>query len=166
MRRRDFIALLSTGLLGLALPRLCLAQQKIPDSDFESGKWKWGKHIWVWQELQQLEAIEDGKVILTSRIISGLQNSSYATRVGDFRIRWKAGWWYTNHDGVGMPLAMFFDGTRALHGWSRTEPFPTDEERPWYASHGCVSVEHIEGLYAWADIETPVHVRGERTGYL
>lgn len=174
MRRRDFIVLFSSGLLGLALPRICLAQQRqfeyyegqIPDEAYEDGmSFKWGRHIWIWQYDQIGEAIEDGKIIFTFRIITGLEESRLATREGNFRIRSKRGWGYNNCDGVEMPLAMFFDGTRALHGWSRTWPFPADERRPRLASHGCISVDQIERLYDWAPEGTPVHVRGERIGY-
>jgi hypothetical protein len=123
-----------------------------------------GKHIWIWQEQQLGEAVEDGELIYTFRIISGLPNSQFRTREGDFSISWKKVY-YTNHDGVDMPYAMFFDGMRALHGWSWTEPFPSKEEAPWFASHGCVSNNRPKDLYDWAQIGTEVHVRGERTGY-
>ena len=170
MRRREFIALLSSGLVGLALPRICLAQYRyyegsVPDEAYQDESVKWGKHIWIWQYDQRGEAIQDGKIIFTFRIITGLEESRLATREGNFRIYKKKGWGYNNCDGVEMPLAMFFDGTRALHGWSRTWPFPTDDDRPWLASHGCISVDQIERLYNWADIGTEVHVRGERTGH-
>ena len=123
-----------------------------------------GKHIWIWQKAQIGEAVEDGELIFTFKIISG-RTGRYATPEGDFRIYEKKGWGYTNHEGVDMPFAMFFFRRYALHGWSRSEPFPKDEERPWLASHGCVSIETIERLYNWAPIGTPVHVHDERTDY-
>jgi hypothetical protein len=66
---------------------------------------------------------------------------------------------------VDMPFAMFFFRRYALHGWSRSDPFPTDDERPWLASHGCVSVETIERLKNWASVGTEVHVHDKRISH-
>lgn len=173
MRKNCFIALLFVSLFSLALPHLCSAQQyryfeegtAVPDQTYEDGlSYKWGKHIWIWQYDQIGEAIEDGRIIFSFRIISG-RVDKYRTREGDFRIFEKKGWDYNNCDGVEMPLAMFFDGIRALHGWSRTWPFPADKESPWLASHGCVSVDQIERLNNWAPEGTSVHIRSKRIGY-
>lgn len=128
------------------------------ETDYESGR-----HIWIWQEEQLGEAVEDGQVVYTFRIISG-RSDRMSTREGDFRIFQKSAQ-HAAKNGTPMPYSMFFDGRRALHGWSWTEPFPTDEESPWVASHGCVSTEIPEELFYWAPMGTPVHVRGHRTGY-
>ena len=138
----------------MALCQPCLAER-----DYVSGR-----RIWIWQEDQIGEAVENGEVVFSFRIITGLEFSKFRTREGDFRIYMKVVN-YVNRDGVAMPFAMFFDGGRALHGWSWDEPFPDDEESPWLASHGCVSSDKPGDLYDWAPNGTPVHVRGERTGY-
>jgi hypothetical protein len=122
-----------------------------------------GKHIWIWQSLQIGEAVEDGELIYIFRIITG-RADRYRTREGDFRIYQKSAQ-HVNHEGIPMPYSMFFDARRALHGWSWEEPFPSDEERPYLASHGCVSTEIPQELFEWAPLGTSVHVRGERTGY-
>ena len=122
-----------------------------------------GKHIWIWQEQQLGEAVEDGEVIYIFRIITG-RADRYRTREGDFRIYQKSPR-HVNHEGIAMPYSMFFDARRALHGWSWEEPFPSDNERPYLASHGCVSTEIPRELFEWAPMGTPVHVRGERIGY-
>jgi len=178
MRRRYSIALLFFSLVLLALPRICLAQYQpqyqyynegeiIPEKAYEDGnEYRWGKHIWIWQYDQIGEAVEDGRIIFTFRIISG-RADSYSTREGDFRINEKdiQHWAIVNGERVAMPYSMFFDGRRALHGWSWEEPFPSDDERPRVASHGCVSVDKIVQLYNWAPKGTPVHIRSKRIGH-
>jgi len=125
-----------------------------------------GKHIWIWQNLQIGEAVEDGELIYTFRIITG-RADRYRTREGDFRIYEKdiRHWAIVGGERVAMPYSMFFDARRALHGWSWEEPFPADDESPYLASHGCVSTEIPRELFEWAPMGTPVHVRGERDGY-
>jgi|GEM_PF-1536375 len=173
MRRRDFIALLATGVAGLVLPRICPAQNhqyqyyegQVPDNAYEDGSFKWGKHIWIWQYDQVGEAIEDGKIVFRFRIISGLAGTNLATPEGDYRIFRKGGWWHNGMGNTEMPLPMYFLPRRALHGWSRTEPFPPVDEAVTVASHSCISVDKIVELYNWTPIGTPVHIRSQRIGY-
>ena len=125
-----------------------------------------GKHLWIWQEQQIGEAVKDGEVEYTFRIITG-RDDRYRTREGDFRIYEKDVHHSAIVDGqrVAMPYSMFFDARRALHGWSWEKPFPSDDDCPWLASHGCVSTEIPRELFEWAPEGTPVHIRGERIGY-
>jgi len=114
-----------------------------------------GRQIIVKLSAQRLFAYEDGKLLATFTVSTGI--AKYPTRVGDFPI-----WVKLEHDRMtgpgydlpGVPWVMYFDGDRGLHGkyWNDIYGRPS--------SHGCVNlrIEDAGWLYSWAEVGDIVSV--------
>lgn len=121
------------------------------------------KEIWLYLDEQVGIAYENEQVVHRFEIMSGHELKA-PTPVGSFIIRSKIVNGYSRKYGAEMPYAMNFTGSYFLHAWSWSEPLPPREERRWYASHGCVSVNlrDAQWLFNWAPIGTPVIIVGQR----
>jgi lipoprotein-anchoring transpeptidase ErfK/SrfK len=115
-----------------------------------------GKQIVVDLSKQQVYAYQDGELLKTFVVSSGLP--AYPTVVGDFSIYLR----YTaqrmigpGYDLPGVPWVMYFYQGYGLHGtyWHNNFGHPM--------SHGCVNMKTDEAkwLYDWAPNGTPVHVQ-------
>jgi lipoprotein-anchoring transpeptidase ErfK/SrfK len=114
-----------------------------------------GKWIEVILSQQKLIAWQNGRVVMTSRISSGV--ARYPTRRGTFKIYVK--YRSTRMRGPGynlpnVPWTMYYSGGYAIHGayWHNNFGHPM--------SHGCVNlpVAFAKKLFAWAPVGTRVVV--------
>ncbi|MFA6296345.1 MAG: L,D-transpeptidase family protein [Patescibacteria group bacterium] len=123
-------------------------------------KYKEGKYIQVSLENQTLYAYDEGELIDSFLISSGI--SAFPTPTGDFKIFSKvlsARMSHTygpgnpnNYDLPGVPFVLAFNGPYTIHGtyWHSNFGHPM--------SHGCVNMytPDAEWVYNWAPISTPV----------
>jgi lipoprotein-anchoring transpeptidase ErfK/SrfK len=113
-----------------------------------SGKW-----IEVNLAQQRLYAWQNGSVVMSSAISSGI--AAYPTRRGTFKIRVKYRATRMRGPGYnlpGVPWTMYYSGSFAIHGayWHHNFGHPM--------SHGCINlpVAFAGRLYAWAPVGTTV----------
>jgi lipoprotein-anchoring transpeptidase ErfK/SrfK len=102
---------------------------------------------------QRLMAHQDGKIVLTAVVSTGIR--AYPTRTGRFRIYAKYRSTAMSGPGYylpGVPWTMFYSGGFAIHGtyWHKNFGRPM--------SHGCINMKTPEAkwLYAWAPVGTLV----------
>lgn len=131
------------------------------------------KKIWFWLEHQVGAAYKDGILVHKFDALTGSDEpvmnprtgrwSKKPTPKGSFRILRKHAF-YTNRFGIEMPYSLFFTGVHAIHGWAWDEDLPSSEQRRYYASSGCISLNRadIEWLFDWAPVGTKVYIVGER----
>ena len=102
-------------------------------------------HIEVDQTKQVLYMVKDGKVKSILHVSTG---AGAATRDGVWHVYRKL----AGYSGGGLYYPSYFDGLRALHGWSSV---PT-----YNASHGCVRLPmwSAQWVYGKADIGTEVRI--------
>ena len=112
-----------------------------------------GKWIEVILSKQRLIAWQNGRVVMSSAISSGVR--SYPTRRGTFAIRRKYRAVRMRGPGYNLPnvpWTMYYSGSFAIHGayWHHNFGRPM--------SHGCINlpVAFAARLYAWAPVGTPV----------
>ncbi|MFN2387988.1 MAG: L,D-transpeptidase [Actinomycetota bacterium] len=86
-----------------------------------------GFHVEVDQTKQVLYTVRDGKVTNAIHVSTG---AGGATRDGSFRFYRKV----YGYSGGGLYYPTYFDGLRAVHGWTSVPTYP--------ASHGCVRVPY------------------------
>jgi N-acetylmuramoyl-L-alanine amidase len=105
-----------------------------------------GFHIEVDQTRQVLATVMDGKVRALFHVSTG--KASTPTRDGTFHVFSKL----AGLSPKGLYYPSFFDGGRAIHGWTDVPNYP--------ASHGCVRVPYwiAVWIYGLADYGTPVIV--------
>ena len=105
-----------------------------------------GFHIEVDQTRQVLATVQDGKVQAMFHVSTG--KASTPTRDGTFHVFSKL----AGFSPKGLYYPSFFDGERAIHGWTDVPTYP--------ASHGCVRVPYwiAVWIYGLADYGTPVIV--------
>jgi hypothetical protein len=105
-----------------------------------------GLHIEVDQTRQVLATVRDGKVRAMFHVSTG--KASTPTRDGTFHVFSKL----VGFSPKGLYYPSFFDGGRAIHGWTDVPTYP--------ASHGCVRVPYWIAIwiYGLADYGTPVIV--------
>jgi len=114
-----------------------------------------GKWIEVILSQQRLNAWQNGKIVMSSAISSGV--SSYPTLRGTFRIYVKYRSTRMRGPGYnlpGVPYTMYYSGNYAIHGayWHNNFGHPM--------SHGCVNlpVPFSRSLFLWAPVGTTVVV--------
>lgn len=121
------------------------------------------KEIFVDLTNQTAHAVEEGEVLYTGRISSGMKGRE--TPTGKFKITEKkehhvSNLWPKPYGGAVMPLMMRLNGSPiALHGGHIPE-YP--------ASHGCIRLEtkFAEDVFSWSDLGTQVTVYGGYTGHV
>lgn len=116
-----------------------------------SGKW-----IEVILSRQRLNAWQNGRIVMTSLISSGV--ARYPTRRGVFRVYIKLRSTRMRGPGYdlrGVPWTMYYSGSYAIHGAYWHNNFG------WRMSHGCINlpVAFAGRLYAWTPVGTRVVVR-------
>ena len=128
-------------------PQPVSANSTVP---MRSGKW-----IEVSLSAQRLNAWDDGTLVMSTAISSGVRN--HPTVRGTFRIYRKyrsARMTGPGYDLPHVPYVMYFTGSFGLHGtyWHNNFGHPM--------SHGCVNMPTGKAawLYAWAPSGTPVVV--------
>jgi lipoprotein-anchoring transpeptidase ErfK/SrfK len=105
-----------------------------------------GFHIEVDQTRQVLATVRDGRVAAVFHVSTG--KASTPTRDGTFRVFSKLAGFSPKR----LYYPSFFDGGRAIHGWTDVPTYP--------ASHGCVRVPYWNAVWIFeqADYGTPVIV--------
>ncbi len=109
------------------------------------------KEIIIDLGMQKIYAIEDGEVILESRISTG--KPGHRTPVGKFKITQKK----RHHISTIYHLPMPFMMRLTNYGIAIHQGYVPD----YPASHGCIRVprDYAEQLFHWAPMGTPVHVK-------
>ena len=92
-----------------------------------------GHHVEVNQALQVLYVVDDGKVSWIIHVSTG--KPSTPTRDGSFRVWSKQTGFSSDH----LYYPSFFDGQRAIHGWTEVPPYA--------ASHGCVRIPYWNAIW-------------------
>jgi len=137
------------------------------------------KYIEVSLGEQKLTAYEDGKVVLDTRISSGLDytppnESTWKTPTGTFHIQSKM---LSKHMGNEIPYANYQNGAYVLPGVSWTSFFQMEDSVAFHGtywhqdfgiqkSHGCINMKTKEAqwLYRWSTPEADPQLM-ETTGY-
>ena len=103
-----------------------------------------GFHIEVDQTRQVLATVQDGEVQAIFHVSTG--KASTPTHDGTFHVFSKL----AGFSSLGLYYPSFFDGGRAIHGWTDVPNYP--------ASHGCVRVPYwiAKWIFALDPIGTPV----------
>ena len=129
---------------------------QLPDDDDQTARMGVRKEIVVELDTQTAEAIEDGRVIRTVSVSTGLPGSP--TVLGEYSIYYKTEAQTMSGPGYflpDVPYVMYFYQGYGLHGtyWHNNFGHPM--------SHGCVNLPTDEArwFYQWAEIGTPVLVR-------
>ncbi len=91
-----------------------------------------GLHLEVNQSLQVLLTVDDGKV---TNIIHVSTGANGATHDGSYHVYRKL----AGTSGGGLYYPSYFDGLRAIHGWTEVPSYP--------ASHGCVRVPYWQARW-------------------
>lgn len=127
---------------------------QLPDSDL-TGQIAARKHIVVQLDEQRIYAYEDGRVVRSVLVSTGLPGTP--TVLGDYRIYVKREAQTMSGPGYylpGVPYVMYFYEGYGIHGtyWHNNFGQPM--------SHGCVNLPTPEArwFYEWAEIGTPVTV--------
>ena len=153
MKRRVFTALLFSGLLGLMLPRICLAQSV-------------KKNIVIRRDWLRGGAYENGVMWLDFPILFGDDEGRLATPEGIYGILGKGKNYHSKKYDAPMPYSLFFTPARnAIHSRGPNFKLPEDfETRRWLRTHGCITAEHhiAEQLFYWADNKTTLEIIGKR----
>jgi lipoprotein-anchoring transpeptidase ErfK/SrfK len=104
-----------------------------------------GFHIEVDQTRQVLYTVRDGEITNILHVSTGANG---ATRDGSFRVYRKL----AGHSANRLYYPSYFDGLRALHGWTEVPTYP--------ASHGCVRIPYWNAIWTYnqADYGTRVVV--------
>jgi hypothetical protein len=105
--------------------------------------WK-GLHLEVDQTRQVLFVVRDGEVTGILHVSTG--KASTPTRDGVFRVSRKIAGFSPNR----LYYPSFFDGNRALHGWTEVPTYP--------ASHGCVRIPYWNALWVFGLADYGVRV--------
>ena len=105
-----------------------------------------GFHIEVDQTRQVLATVQDGDVQAIFHVSTG--KASTPTRDGTFHVTSKL----AGFSSKGLYYPSFFDGERAIHGWTDVPNYP--------ASHGCVRVPYwiAKWIFALDPVGTPVMI--------
>ena len=115
-----------------------------------------GKWIEIILSKQRLNAWQNGRIVMSSAISSGV--SAHPTRRGTFKIYVK----YRStrmrgpgYDLPGVPYTMYYSGSYGIHGayWHNNFGHPM--------SHGCINlpVSFARSLFLWAPVGTTVVIR-------
>jgi hypothetical protein len=119
------------------------------------------KRIVIDKSSQTIRALQGTRTVMRSPVSTGIaakQTPNGIFRVQPFRTRLHKSKIY---DGARMPYAVQIVGNIFVHGWTRVSGAP--------ASHGCIRLP-VSGanpalfFYRWADVGTPVHIRGKWLG--
>jgi cell wall hydrolase len=105
-----------------------------------------GLHVEIDQTRQVLAVVVDGEVDAIAHVSTG--KASTPTRDGAFRVFSKL----AGFSPKSLYYPSFFDGGRAIHGWTEVPPYP--------ASHGCVRVSYwvATWIFGLAPVGTAVVV--------
>lgn len=123
-----------------------------------------GKEIHIDISEQHLYAYENGKLVFSYVVSTGIGNS---TRIGTFKILDKIPNAYSSRFNIWMPywMGIYYSGTleNGIHGlpllWNGVELWGNLLGQP--ATYGCIEARtwEIKKLYEWAEIGTPVIIR-------
>ena len=97
-----------------------------------------GFHVEVDQTRQVLYMVRDGEITDVLHVSTG---AGGATRDGTFRVHRKLAGFSPNR----LYYPSYFDGYRALHGWTEVPTFP--------ASHGCVRIPYWNAKWVYARVD-------------
>jgi N-acetylmuramoyl-L-alanine amidase len=119
-----------------------LADPRVPKPHSDGGD----RHFEVDQTHQVLLFVDDGELSAILHVSTG--KPSTPTRDGSFHVTSKI----AGFSPKGLYYPSFFDGNRALHGWTEVPTYP--------ASHGCVRIPYwnAKWVYRHAPIGTRVIV--------
>lgn len=123
-----------------------------------------GKEIQIDISEQHLYAYENGKLVFSYVVSTGIYNS---TRIGTFKVLDKIPNAYSSRFNIWMPywMGIYYSGTleNGIHGlpllWNGVELWGNLLGQP--ATYGCIEARtwEIKKLYEWAEIGTPVIIR-------
>jgi lipoprotein-anchoring transpeptidase ErfK/SrfK len=114
------------------------------------------KKIEIDQSTQRLRAYEDGRLVIESRVSTGMNNS---TPNGQYQVIQKQQMHYSRrYHNAPMPYSVQYSGHYFIHGF-RSVP-----NRP--ASHGCVRVplsgeNPAKQFFEWVELGTPLEIFGQ-----
>lgn len=114
------------------------------------------KHVVIDQTEQVLRAYEGDRMVFESRVSTGRRNW---TPNGNYQVRGKERMRYSiKYHNAPMPYSLHLEGNYFIHGYTHVPDHP--------ASYGCIRLPLVNGnpaktFYEWAEIGTPVIIRGQ-----
>ncbi|MDD5406452.1 MAG: L,D-transpeptidase family protein [Sulfurovaceae bacterium] len=109
-----------------------------------------GKEIIIDLSAQKIYAIEDGQVVMDSRISTG--KPGYRTPAGNFKVLEKQVHHISNIYNLPMPFMLRVTNYGVAIHQGYVPDYP--------ASHGCIRVprENAQKIFDWAEVGTPIHI--------